>query len=102
MQAANKLQHLSCQAVQLLASLLQEEESVVIQGLAWAAVGEMEPQVAQLQHQLAEKAPARIAKLESLLGPAKENLKALEKHYSTQVLVARNHLCQVSKGSKLA
>lgn len=34
---------------------------MVIQGLAWATVGEMEPKVAQLQHQITEKGPAKIA-----------------------------------------
>lgn len=64
---------------------MQEEESTVTHGLAWATVGEMEPQVAQLQHQVSVKAPARMAKLDSMLGPAKENLEALQKQHATQV-----------------
>ena len=54
-------------------------------GLAWATVGEMEPQLEQLQHHITVKLPAKIAKLESVLGPAQENVTALEKRYEEQV-----------------
>lgn len=71
--------------IQHCVASVQEEESRVIQGLAWATVGEMETKVAQLQHQITEKGPAKIAKLESLLGPARENVAAMTKQCETQV-----------------
>lgn len=54
-------------------------------GLAWATVGEMEPQLEQLQQHITVKLPAKLAKLESVLGPAQENVAALEKRYEEQV-----------------
>ena len=64
---------------------LQDEEAQVMNGLAWATVGELEPQVHHLEQSIEHGMPGKLLKIEACLGPALQKVKELEKMYQGQV-----------------
>ena len=65
--------------------LLQDEETQMMSGMAWATVGEMEPKLHQLEQSIEHGLPGKLMKIEACLGPAKRKVEDLQKQYEGQV-----------------
>jgi len=64
---------------------LQDEETQMMSGMAWATVGEMEPKLHQLEQSIEHGLPGKLMKIEACLGPAKQKVEDLQKQYEDQV-----------------